>query len=186
MSTSTSDDWRRRDFLTRAAIAGTAGLLGVRPEPADAELPPETTTVRFSEVPAACQGPLVVAEELLKADGLHRRAVHQVPGGREVTTGRLLGKRRPQPRDGRGKWAPVGRAGGLPLRVLRAVHHQPGALDPRPEGQDRGRTRPAPRPSGVPRRLWPPLSASIRTRTSPGSSALIRRRSNSSPRGRSM
>jgi NitT/TauT family transport system substrate-binding protein len=44
----------------------------VRPEPAepaDAELPSETTTVRISEVPAACLGPQVVAEELLRADG---------------------------------------------------------------------------------------------------------------------
>jgi len=68
MST-TSDDWRRRDFLTRSALAGAAGLLGVTPELASAEPPPETTTIRLSLVPSICVAPQYVAESLLRSEG---------------------------------------------------------------------------------------------------------------------
>jgi len=69
MSTTTSDDWRRRDFLTRSALAGAAGLLGVTPELASAEPPPETTTIRWLRSPAICVAPYYVAEELLPSEG---------------------------------------------------------------------------------------------------------------------
>ena len=38
-----ADQWDRREFLRGAALAGTAGLVGLRPDRALAEPPPETT-----------------------------------------------------------------------------------------------------------------------------------------------
>jgi NitT/TauT family transport system substrate-binding protein len=69
MTTSISDDWRRRDFLTRAALAGAASLLGVSPEPVAAEPPPETTTIRWLRSPAICVAPYYFAEALLHSEG---------------------------------------------------------------------------------------------------------------------
>jgi len=57
----------RRRFL--AGVAGTAGLLGLRPGSIAAEPPPETTTLRLVQFPSGCQGPLHVAEELLRGEG---------------------------------------------------------------------------------------------------------------------
>src|SRR5262245_52709929 len=68
MSTS-FDDWRRRDFLTRSMLAGAAGLLALTSEPVAAEPPPETTRLRMVQVPSICQNPQYVAEELLRAEG---------------------------------------------------------------------------------------------------------------------
>ena len=59
----------RREFLSRLAVAGTAGLLGLHGEPAQAEPPPETTTIRLIRGPSMCHAPQYVAEELLRAEG---------------------------------------------------------------------------------------------------------------------
>jgi NitT/TauT family transport system substrate-binding protein len=69
MTTSMSDDWRRRDFLTRAALAGAAGLLGVSPEPVAAEPPLETTSIMWLRSPAICVAPYYFAEALLHSEG---------------------------------------------------------------------------------------------------------------------
>src|SRR5262245_35772844 len=69
MSTPIIDDWRRRDFLTRSALAGAASLLGVAPAPLAAEPPLDTTSVRFEWAGGACTAPKYVAEELLRAEG---------------------------------------------------------------------------------------------------------------------
>ena len=61
--------WGRRQFLRRAALVGTAGLVGLRPEQARAEPPPEMTTLRLLQFPSGCQGPIHVAEELLRLEG---------------------------------------------------------------------------------------------------------------------
>jgi NitT/TauT family transport system substrate-binding protein len=51
-------------------LAGTAGLIGLRPGRADAEPPPETTTLRLFESPyPSCVAPMYVAEELLYSEG---------------------------------------------------------------------------------------------------------------------
>src|SRR5262245_66467480 len=81
MSTSTSDDWRRRDFLTRSALAGAAGLLGVRPEPIAAEPPPETTRIRLTQDPAICLAPQYLAEDLLRLEGFSEIEYVKVPTG---------------------------------------------------------------------------------------------------------
>jgi NitT/TauT family transport system substrate-binding protein len=63
-----AEGWSRREFLGRALV-GTAGLLGLKPEPLAAELPPETTTLKLVQIPGICQAPQYVAEELLRSEG---------------------------------------------------------------------------------------------------------------------
>ena len=60
----------RREFLNGLTLAWTAGLLGLRPDAAAAEPPPEMTTLRVViRVGSICQAPLYVAEELLHGEG---------------------------------------------------------------------------------------------------------------------
>jgi NitT/TauT family transport system substrate-binding protein len=58
----------RRDFLATLSAAGAAGLTGARSSFADEE-PPETTTIRLAYYPNNCLAPLLVAEDLLRAEG---------------------------------------------------------------------------------------------------------------------
>jgi NitT/TauT family transport system substrate-binding protein len=60
----------RRAFLRAAAATGTAAVLGLRSRRARAEPAPETTTLRLLQFPSGCQGPLHVAGELLRAEGI--------------------------------------------------------------------------------------------------------------------
>jgi NitT/TauT family transport system substrate-binding protein len=61
--------WSRREFLSKAALAGAGGLLGLRSSVAAAEPPPETRKLRLGQTTSACQAPLYVAEELLPTEG---------------------------------------------------------------------------------------------------------------------
>jgi len=81
MSTWTSDDWRRRDFLTRSTLAGAAGLLGVTPAPVAAEPPPETTTLTLPHLATICFAPQYVAEQLLRGEGFADVRYAKVPLG---------------------------------------------------------------------------------------------------------
>ena|SRR5437867_13124483 len=55
-------NFTRRDFVGGLTLAGTAGLLGVRPDTASAEPPPETTTLRIADRrPGICIAPQYVA-----------------------------------------------------------------------------------------------------------------------------
>jgi NitT/TauT family transport system substrate-binding protein len=81
MSTSTSDDWGRRDFLKRSTLAGAAGLLGLTPQQVAAEPPPETTRIRLSVLPSVCLAPQYVAEALLRAEGFSEVQYVPVPRG---------------------------------------------------------------------------------------------------------
>ena len=63
-----AEGWSRRKFLGMT-LAGTAGLLGLKPESVAAEPPPETTKLRLVKIPSICQAPQYVAEELLKSEG---------------------------------------------------------------------------------------------------------------------
>ncbi len=78
-----AEGWSRREFLGMT-LAGTAGLLGLKPEPLAAEPPPETTTLRLVQIPtrhlrsAAVCGRRVVAER-----GVHRGAIRQERGNRQ-------------------------------------------------------------------------------------------------------
>jgi NitT/TauT family transport system substrate-binding protein len=57
----------RRRFLTAMSLAGAAGL--VRAPHVRAEATLETTSVRFTKIPATCLAPQYAAEELLRAEG---------------------------------------------------------------------------------------------------------------------
>jgi NitT/TauT family transport system substrate-binding protein len=59
----------RRHFLTGAAEAVGAGVLGLVPPRAEAEPPPETTTLRIGHSPSFCAAPQFVAEDLLRGEG---------------------------------------------------------------------------------------------------------------------
>jgi len=92
MSTSRSDDWRRRDFLTHTSLAGAAGLLGVRPDQAAAEPPPETTRLRMVRIPSICQSPQYLAEELLRAEGFTDVQYISKQGTEEIETALASGE----------------------------------------------------------------------------------------------
>ncbi len=59
----------RRAFLRGAVATGTAAFVGLRAGRAAAEPPPETTTLSLLQFPSGCQGPLHVADELLRGEG---------------------------------------------------------------------------------------------------------------------
>jgi NitT/TauT family transport system substrate-binding protein len=60
-------DCTRREFLS--GLVGAGGLLGARPEAANAEPPPETTRLRLDRSPSLCVAPQFVAEDLLRGEG---------------------------------------------------------------------------------------------------------------------
>jgi NitT/TauT family transport system substrate-binding protein len=78
----------RRAFLSGLAFAGATGLLVRGLEPAAADAPPETKTVRFSNYPAICVAPQWVAEELLWAEGLTDVQYVDVPD--DISSGKFL------------------------------------------------------------------------------------------------
>ena len=73
--------WSRRKFLGGLTFAGTAGLLGLHPEPAAAEPPPETSKLRIIQVPGICFAPQFVAEDLLRGEGFTEVQYVKVAGG---------------------------------------------------------------------------------------------------------
>src|SRR5436853_5380228 len=68
-----ADPWDRREFLRGLTLMGSAGLVGLRPDRALAEPPPETTRIRLVRSPAICISPLYLAEELLRLEGFGDR-----------------------------------------------------------------------------------------------------------------
>jgi NitT/TauT family transport system substrate-binding protein len=72
------ETWNRREFINGLTLAGTAGALGLRPESAAAELPPETTRLRLVHIGSICVAPQFVAKELLNAEGFTDVQYHQV------------------------------------------------------------------------------------------------------------
>jgi NitT/TauT family transport system substrate-binding protein len=85
-----AEGWSRREFLG-LTLAGTAGLLGLKPEPRAAEPPPETTRIRLHRNPAICIAPQYIAEELLKAEGF-TEVRYVTLGTDEVSPGLVTGK----------------------------------------------------------------------------------------------
>jgi NitT/TauT family transport system substrate-binding protein len=72
--------WSRREFVERT-LAGTAGLLGLRPGDAAAEPPPETSRLRLYKFPGICLAPQYVAETLLRAEGFSDVQYLEFPEG---------------------------------------------------------------------------------------------------------
>jgi NitT/TauT family transport system substrate-binding protein len=74
--------WSRRKFLAELTLAGTTGLLGLRPRPLAAEPPPETTKLRLlKEAGRICWAPQYIAEDLLRAEGFTDVIYVDFPGG---------------------------------------------------------------------------------------------------------
>jgi NitT/TauT family transport system substrate-binding protein len=73
----------RRELLRGLTLAGTTGLLGVRPRPVVAAgPPPETTKLRLlKETGRICWAPQYVAEDLLRAEGFTDVTYVDFPGG---------------------------------------------------------------------------------------------------------
>jgi NitT/TauT family transport system substrate-binding protein len=87
-----TDQWDRRKFLRGAALAGTAGLVGLRAEHALAEPPPETTRLKLVKIPSICQAPQYVAEALLKAEGFTDVEYVQKAGALGITEALAAGE----------------------------------------------------------------------------------------------
>lgn len=64
-----SNHWSRRQFLEGLGAAGASGLLGLYPEQARAEAPPETSRIRIAKTSALCMAPHFLAEDLLRGEG---------------------------------------------------------------------------------------------------------------------
>jgi NitT/TauT family transport system substrate-binding protein len=64
-----SQHWARRDFLGGVALAGSAALMGLTPEPASAEPSLETTAIRLPKPPSLCSAPQFLASEFLRGEG---------------------------------------------------------------------------------------------------------------------
>jgi NitT/TauT family transport system substrate-binding protein len=58
----------RRRFMTALPLAGLAGL-SAWPHQADAEAPPEVTSIRFVKSPSLCAAPKFLVQELLRTEG---------------------------------------------------------------------------------------------------------------------
>ncbi|MGH8675135.1 MAG: ABC transporter substrate-binding protein, partial [Burkholderiales bacterium] len=82
----------RREFLRTAAIAGTAGALGLVSDVLAAEPPPETTRIRIPRVENVCWAPEYIAEDLLKAEGLSNVQLVRYPNAAKVYDGMAAGE----------------------------------------------------------------------------------------------
>ena len=71
----------RRAFVAGVTAAGTAGLLGLRPDEGAAEPPPETTKLRLPQGASTCQAPQYVAAELLRGEGFSEVTYVRQPAG---------------------------------------------------------------------------------------------------------
>src|SRR5215475_14297343 len=63
------------------SIVGAAALAGLRPGPAEAEPPLETTTLRLLRTPSICWAAQYVAEDLLHDEGFTHVMYPYYPGG---------------------------------------------------------------------------------------------------------
>src|SRR5438093_13504149 len=80
-----ADPWDRREFLRGLTLMGSAGLVGLRPDRALAEPPPETTRIRLVRSPAICISPLYLAEDLFRLEGFTEVEYVQVKSGNLFT-----------------------------------------------------------------------------------------------------
>ena len=61
--------WTRRAFVGGLTMTATAGFVGLRPEPAAAEPPLETSRLRLAHHQSICSAPSFLAKEFLPAEG---------------------------------------------------------------------------------------------------------------------
>ena len=81
--------FRRRRFLGGLTLAGTAGLLGLRPASVAAEPPPETRRIRLIKITGICVAPQYVADDLLYAEGF--TDVEYVPATAGIEAAKAVG-----------------------------------------------------------------------------------------------
>ena len=164
----------RREFLRGLGAAGAVGLLGVRPGPAAAEPPPETTTpadLGCTDQVICAMGPIDRRGRLVARRRVHRHEVRRIPGESwSSVIGALASmrpisdyvRRPPCPRARRRRPHHVPGRGSR--RLLRAVRDGTGSGDPGPEREDRRRDEvvgAGPRLHS--RACWPRRSGSRRT-----------------------
>jgi NitT/TauT family transport system substrate-binding protein len=111
---------KRRDFLTATSLGGTATLLGVRPTPAGAEPPPETTSLILPHLPTICFAPQYVAEELLGGEGFTNVQYAKLAPGDEFW--KFLGSANISLTMDLAAHQLVAMDGGLPFVILAGVH----------------------------------------------------------------
>jgi len=70
MNASANIDLRRRDFLACSSALGAAGLFGLPHHALAADPPAESTRVRLVHAPYACFGPMYLAEEFFRMEGI--------------------------------------------------------------------------------------------------------------------
>lgn len=110
----------RRDFATGLSLAGAAGLL--LPQPALADAPLETTTVRFGDISGGgiCIAPQYVADALLRADGI--TDIRNVPVGINSNTPSMMAEDRIDFAIDFASLVAVGVDRGMPIKALAGVH----------------------------------------------------------------
>ena len=69
MKTYRHSTWTHREALTRFSAVAGAGMLGFGAQPAVAEPPPETRTIRMNGTPVLCFAPQLLAEPFLRMEG---------------------------------------------------------------------------------------------------------------------
>ena len=110
----------RRRFVSGLAAAATSRVVVVRSDPAGAEPPPETKTVRFTTYPGACIAPQWVAEDLLRAEGLTDVQYVKVPD--DLPSGMLLANGTADVSIEAAPVVPVHVDAGVPMVMLAGVH----------------------------------------------------------------
>lgn len=123
MSTDLPSIWTRRQLLQQLSVAAGAGLLGIRPRPAQAEPPPETRRIRLLrdlDNPILCYAPQYLAEEFLHLEGF--TDVHYNGYGSATSDAEVLTHERADLSAGLGSDYIVAIESGEPIVVLSGMH----------------------------------------------------------------
>jgi NitT/TauT family transport system substrate-binding protein len=84
--------WRRRELLGGLTVAGTAGLLGLKPRLVAAEPPPETTKLKLVKISGICIAPQYVVEEILHSEGFTEVQYVEAMAGAEIVKALAAGE----------------------------------------------------------------------------------------------
>jgi len=83
----------RREFVSELTVAAAAGILALRPNPARADPPPETTKLRLLRTPSICEAPAQVASTLLEGEGFtdvqYVKVENSVAGDKALASGEV-------------------------------------------------------------------------------------------------
>src|SRR5207244_13257502 len=83
----------RREFVSELTVAAAAGVLGLRPDPTQADPLPETTKLRLLRTPSICEAPAQVASALLEGEGFtdvqYIKVENSVGGDKAIASGEV-------------------------------------------------------------------------------------------------